>query len=267
MKTKYRIIIIGFVAIIIALAFAFTFLGKSPERLEGTFALQAPPFVLDAQAANDFNIGDYLDQEAGISAWMYTTVPINLTNAATAFRIIEDQTAEYIIGSVDIPDYEEHYDTHAYIHTDGYILAYYLRPDPISKIINIKEKSITSTKLESAIGIVASAAGVPSSGISHYDFRYPNAENILMVYEFYDDGNDFSIEMPGTFAYYERGFAGRCYGNCDLKLNGSNLSNSYKYGDYVYGIISASSFQPDVTHTFTVNDYEWLVLLVVYTEP
>jgi hypothetical protein len=266
MKKQYKIILI--VGFSVALAMMLSFIGTSPNGLEQTLAMEAPPFIQNAQTTDGFDIGAYLDQEAGISAWLYTTTPINLTNAESAFRIIEDQTAEYIIGSVDIPNYEENHDVHAYIHTDGYILAYYLRPDPVSKIVNIKEKSITSTKLESAIGIVAGAAGVPSSGISHYDFRYPNAENILLVYEDNDDGNDFTIEMPGAFAYYERGFAARCYGACStLVLDGTPLQFTYIYSEYGYGTISAASLAPDVTHNLWVGNNEWMVLVVVYSEP
>lgn len=266
MKKKYKLILVLGIAITLAMTLAF--MGNSSTGAKQTLAMEAPPFLQDVQSMEDFDIGAYLDQEAGISAWLYTTTPINLTNAASAFRIIEDQTAEYIIGSVDIPNYEEHYDAHAYIHTDGYILAYYLRQDPVSKIINIKERSITSTKLDSAIGIVAGAAGVPTSGITHYDFRYPNAENILMVYENEADGSDFTIEIPGIFAYYERGFAQRCYYGCDSRLNGVALQNTYQYGEYVYGTISAATLAADVTHTFYAGaSPDWLILLIVYTEP
>lgn len=266
---KKRILLVSlFVISIFILFVASQSWDRTPEAKDGVFSLSQPPFIIEAQAASS-QIGDYLDEEAGISAWTYTTDSINLTNAATAYRIIEDQTSEYIIGSVDIPNYEEHYDVHVYIHIDGYILAYYLRPDAISKILNIKEQSLTSTKLESAIGIVAGATGVSTSGISYYDFRYPNAENMLLVYENSSDGNDFTIEIPGTFSYYDRGFAGRCYSSCNLVLDEVSLQNTYiyKYGDYEYGTISAASLTPDVTHTFTVGGSEWIVLLVVYTEP
>jgi hypothetical protein len=264
------LILVGLLLVVGLTATTSGWLGRPTEVSSDNqykLALSRPTFLQAAKAADGFDIGAYLDQEAGISAWLYTAIPMNMTNAATAFRVIEDQTAEYIIGSVDVPNYDEHYDAHAYIHSDGYILAYYLNQDPVSKIINIKELSITSTKLESVVGIVAGAAGVPSAGITHYDFRYPSAQNILMVYENPGDGNDFTIEMPGTFAYYERGFARTHSYNSEFWLDGVNLTSTYGANNTSYGVISAAQLAPDVTHTLAVNSTVHGVLLIVYTEP
>ncbi len=46
------------------------------------------------------------------------------------FRTIEAETNDYIIGSVDLQDYPEQFDTHVYIHRDGWFMAYYLAADP-----------------------------------------------------------------------------------------------------------------------------------------
>jgi hypothetical protein len=160
----------------------------------------------------------------------------------------------------------EHYDAHVYVHKDGWILAYYLRPDPASKIISIKEDSISTTNLASIIGIVAGAAGVPSSGINYDDFRYPNAKNILLVYEDYADGNDFTINMPSTFAYYERGWALHDFGGAAyFQLDGNNLPSTYGDAGAYYGVISAAQIAPDVTHTILVDNNG--VLMVIYSEP
>lgn len=232
-----------------------------------SFSLVRPPFLARAQAAPDLDIGALLDQEAGISAWLYTALPIDLGNAASAFRVIEDQTASYIIGSVDLPNYSEHYDTHVYVHTDGWILAYYLRPDPASKIIAIKEESITTTNLASIVAIVAGAAGVPSTGINYYDFRYPNAKNILMVYEDYSDGDDFTINLPSSFAYYERGWAIIDNVCCDhyFMLDTIRLTHVYAADAAYYGTISAAQLAPDVVHAIRTRGAG--VLMVIYTEP
>ena len=217
-----------------------------------------------ARASVPQEIAYRLDQEAGISAWIDSGFPINLTSAATAFRVIEDQTSDYVIGSVDLPNYSEHYDAHAFVHKDGYILAYYLRQDPASKIIRIREADITSTNLASIVSIVASASGVPTSIINYYDFRYPNAKNMLMVYEHESDGRDFTINIPSSFAYYERGFA--CGGGSNwFKLNGATLTKTYSYDYNGYGTISAAQLPPDVTHTIEVDNRG--VLIITYTEP
>ena len=227
------------------------------------FTLTRPTFMQSARASMPPDIATMLDQEAGISAWIDAGSAIDLTNAANAFVIIENQTSEYIIGSVDLPNYAEHYDAHVYVHSDGYILAYYLRQDPAAKIIQIKELNITSTHLASIVSIVASAGGVPASDIKHYDFRYPNASHILMVYENEQDGDNFTINMPTSFVYHERGYA--CYAsNIDFILNGVNLP--FIYGDAShYGTITAAQLPPGVTHSISVDDYG--VLIITYTEP
>jgi hypothetical protein len=80
--------------------------GDAAPASQVKLTLSRPAFISNAKAAPaDFDIGAYLDQEAGISAWLSSASPINLTNAATAFRVIEDQTSDYIIGSVDLPNY------------------------------------------------------------------------------------------------------------------------------------------------------------------
>lgn len=252
------------VALVVGLL-AFTS-GLPARQNQTTFSLIRPPFMTNAHAEANLDIGAFLDQEAGISAWLNSGMPINLTNAATAFRVIEDQTSEYIIGSVDLPNYTEHYDAHVYVHVDGWILAYYLRPDPASKIIAIREGTISTTNLASIVGIVAGAAGVPSSGINYYDFRYPNAQKILFVYEDIADGNDFTINLPSTFAYYDRGWAIYSGGyDVYFKLDGTNLQSTYSASGGYYGVISAAQLAPDVTHTINVDDYG--VLMIIYTEP
>jgi hypothetical protein len=227
--------------------------------------LTRPPFMQSAQASMPQDIAAMLDQEAGISAWMLSPSPINLTNAANAFRVIELQTSDYIIGSVDLVNYTEHYDAHAYVHKDGWIMAYYLRQDPVAKMVSIKEQNIISTNLSSIIGTIASFGGVPLSTINYYDFRYTNAEYILLVYENYADGRYFTINMPTTFAYFERSVASKW----KVYLNGSDIGVVRYDGYYGYKAITAAQMPAGVTHTILVdtNSESIAVLVIVYSEP
>jgi len=270
-----RLGLIAFALIAVLVIAALTSGGLAPQNQLSTqtnqkLFLSPPPFLQSARAQAPEEIADRLDNEAGISAWIDTGFPINLDNAATAFRVIEDRTSDYIIGSVDLPNYSEHYDAHVYVHVDGWILAYYFRQDPVSKIIRIKENDIISTNLASIISIVASASGVPTNIINHYDFRCPNAQNILLVYEDDSDGNSFTINLPASNAYYERGFALVDYGYGNyFRLDGANLYATYwnwNIGDgNGYGTISAAQLPPEVTHTIEVDDNG--ILIITYTEP
>jgi hypothetical protein len=243
-----------------------------PRQAQGdrhSMALSRPPFLDSAHAQEEqtavSDIGAKLDAEAGISAYYKSTVPIDLTTAKTAFRTIETQTSDYIIGSVAITGYLEHYDAHVYVHKDGWMLAYYLRADPVGKILDVKAQSLNATKLKSALAAVAGAAGAPFTTETYYDFRYPNATQMMLVAEDYANGNDFYIQIPSSYGYYERSFGllntGQGYA---FNLNGTNLSLDYMDGAG-YGVITASQMVPDVEHHITVDDYG--VLVLVYSVP
>lgn len=107
----------------------------------------APPFIGVAGAAETAGGGgggggaspragtSFLEEEAGISAYTNVGEAINLGNAKTAFGTIEYETSDYIIGSVPLPDYAETEDVHAYVHKDGWVVAYYLEDEPVAKIV------------------------------------------------------------------------------------------------------------------------------------
>jgi hypothetical protein len=265
---KIGLILLGVLTVVTAVAFTTGSLGPQNQLFDDTgqkLTLTRPIFLQSARASMNQEIAYRLDEEAGISAWIDSGFPINLATAASAFKVIEDQTSEYIIGSVDLPNYVDRYNAHAYVHVDGYILAYYPRQEPASIMIRAKEQDITSTNLATIISIVASASGVPTSIINYYDFRYPNAKNILVVAE----TDNFTINIPSSFAYYERGFAIGGYHSA-FNLDGTVLPIIYGANVYgstyaAYGTISAAQLTPDITHNITIAGIGFLV--ITYTEP
>ncbi|MBM4458275.1 MAG: hypothetical protein FJ011_11005 [Chloroflexi bacterium] len=153
--------------------------GRGPA----TIALKAPPFVGVASAqSGQQSIGSFLDNEAGISAYFNAGGPVDLDMAKAAFRTIEVQTADYIIGSVPVADYPESQDVHVYVHKNGWFLAYYLKADPVGKIYDWRRYTDATipTKLERALAAVAGLVGVPVSSSTYYDFRYPNATHLIL---------------------------------------------------------------------------------------
>jgi len=267
MKQQYRLWIIGVVAILLVAAVAFT--GRNSANAEQTLTLQAPAFV---QASTDestiSDIGMYLSSEAGISAYIQTVNPIDLNQVRGEFRTIETETADYIIGSVAVPDHPEHFDVHVYVHTDGWILAYYLNDDATSKIVDVRARTITSTKLETIISVIAGALGETTTGLKYYDFRYPNATNILFVAEDYANGNDFTITLPSSYGYSERSWA--AYDTYDYGgvfwVNGVKATAAWSGSSMYYGALAASQLLPDVTHYITVDsdDNAYGVLVITY---
>ena len=113
-----------------------------PAEPDNAYALKAPPFlgVAYAQgAAPEAALASIFDGEAGIAAYFQSPGSINLAAVAPLYRTIETQTAQYIIGSMAVPDYPESEDVHLYIHTNGWVMAYYLKADPVGKIFDWRQ--------------------------------------------------------------------------------------------------------------------------------
>lgn len=232
-----------------------------------THHLKAPPFVGIASAASNsaaMDIGTRLDQEAGISAYFKSPDAITLGQVRGLFRTIEAETEDYIIGSVPVPGYLERADSHVYVHRNGWILAYYMRSDPVSKIIDAGARSITTTKLKNVVAAVASAVGAAFTDVMYYDFRYPNATHMMLIAEDEANGNDFTIQLPSAYEYFERGWAAASSGS--LWLDGTVVSASgYDMRDISYGSITASQLSPDATHTVAVRN--WGAVIILYRVP
>jgi len=273
MKQQYRLWIIGVVAVLLVAAVAFT--RGNPAGPEQILALQAPAFlnsVSGASTGSPPEVVALLSSEAGISAYIQTANPITLNSVRGEYRTIETETADYIIGSIPVPNYPEHFDVHVYVHKDGWILAYYLLDEVASKIVNVKAGSISTTNLETVISIIASAAGEAVTGLKYYDFRYPNATHVLVVAEDEVDGQDFTITLPTDFGYYDRSFAAydstSGYTANDLYIDGVKATKSW-YDSYVaYGVIPASQLLPGAPHLIALaGDHPYGALVIIYRVP
>jgi hypothetical protein len=214
-----------------------------------------------------------IENEAGISAWFRTSSTINLNSVRSSFRTIEIETTDYILGSVPVPDYDESWDAHVYVHKDGWILAYYLAQDPVGKIYDWKAyhnsgRTTISTKLENVIAVIANAAGFPfsSANVTYYDFRYPNATHLMLIVDWvyieYSGSDSFQFKLPGSFAYYQQSWslANNCqvYHCCSSKylLNGAEIKRLSMCGEgwqMAQGMFSAAQLPPDQYHTIEVS--------------
>lgn len=236
--------------------------------------LKAPAFVQTAYAQDApeaFDIGQKLDDEAGISAYFQSPGAIDLTLALSAFRTVEIQTADYIIGSVAVPSHPENFDAHVYVHKDGWVLAYYMRADPTSKIVDVLGKTINSTKLTSVLAAVAGAAGIPFSSASYYDFRYPNATNMLFVAEDYANGHEFEITLPTSYGYFERGWAvyDAYPASNNFKVDGIEQTPIWSGSSMLYGTLTAAQLLPGTPHLVWVSDSSnaYGVVVITYRVP
>ena len=264
MQNTRRLQLIGIVICAIVLL-GLTYQPSAVASTPHTLALVAPALAgMSGQAAVDNTIAQRLDAEAGISAYFKSPDPITLSQVRPMFRTIETETPDYILGSIGIPNYpEEHFDAHVYIHRTGWILAYYLRDALISKIIDGRAQTINTTKLNNVVAAVASTAGAPFTSATHYDFRYPSATNMLLVAEHHSNGDSFTIRLPASYGYFERGWA--LSSDYYFRLNGVERQAQFNVNYMKYGTISASELMPDTTHTIQV--YPYGVLIIMYRVP
>ncbi len=238
---------------------------------KGIIPLEMPLFVAVAKGSevSGMRAGtNFLDAEAGISAYTNVGEEIDLEKAKVAFRTIEYETDEYIIGSVPLPDYPEYEDVHAYVHKDGWIVTYYLKDKPVGKIIDWKDYStdekIIGTKLEDGLSVACNAAGVPIRNIKYYDFRYPNADKLMIVADAqWTEGTDtFKIKLPSDFVFYDRSYSHYTYdsGGSTMKIDGNEVSSLGRCEDssrWKSGQLSPTQLSLDDFHTVSLWHSEY----------
>ena len=259
------------------------------EGGKGVISLVAPPFIGAAGASPAGGGGgaaapragtSFLEEEAGISAYVNIGHEIDLEKAKTAFKSIETANESYIIGEIDLPGLPEYADPHAYVHKDGWLVAYYSKYAPASKIMQWNGYDggvITTTTLEDAMHEICLAIEFPfatiKDDIKYYDFEYPNANRMMLIVERTGTGSSsdsFNLIIPvecqlyeGSWSHYfdyyndYSGFDGSSY----LKIDGYTIStisgkagDYYKYGEYTpaqleYGVLHEISIEQSICYS------------------
>lgn len=230
----------------------------------------------------------FLEEEAGISATAkLSTVDLNL--AAAAFKNIERQTDDYIVGSIAIDDYPESDDVHVYLDVSGDIIAYYRNTEDICKMLDWKHYTVgqpMSTKLEWALNKICQAMSVTLPEVKVYDFRYPQAQQIKIIADenFSGGSENFRIRIPNNFTLYKVGWSvyitdASAYGSTNTTLYvDENVAENQLYdggtGGWTInqGVIPSTLISADdIYHTiyFTrenSNGKVYTAIVIVYTE-
>jgi hypothetical protein len=202
--------------------------------------------------------------DVGVSAYLDTGQTIDLDDLTGTFEIVEDQTADYIIGTVSLPDYGddqgETFHVHAYASTDGWLLVYFMDDTPASKIIDWKayinsSGSSITTLLELGMIKVAGDAGVAYEQPIYYDFRYPNATHMMFIGDLtgIDVYDQFRIELPSSNTYYETswGIHKTWWYSGYWKIDGTTVAGSNPCQDCsAWGIVTVS---PNTEHLIELN--------------
>ncbi|MHA1665139.1 MAG: hypothetical protein ACTSVW_04840 [Candidatus Njordarchaeales archaeon] len=174
---------------------------------------------------------------------------------AEVFETIEKSGESYVIGKVPVTN-----KPHLYVGLDGWIVAYFLREEPASKIAGGPK----TTTLEEAIDYMCEKIGVTySTDIKYYDFEFPEANKMTVITEGVSWSlreNDFYVTVPGTL--YEASY--RISASCSscptghwewisLKVDGVSVFEEYPRGVF-YGYYDLSTyFKQGVTHYITLS--------------
>lgn len=237
MKLKISVLLIATLVATLGTYSIWANVGPKSGRLTGDnagFSLVRPAFAQSMAAATTF-----LDQEAGISIYLNTGSPIDISAVAPSLINIENQTSDWVIGSVPLgsPFISSDY-PHCFVHKSGWIVVYYLKPTLqntayISKIINWKSSAnvnspLNDTKLMVGLNIVCTPLGIPTTNSKYYDFYYPSATELLVVAKTTISGSPatFNINITSTATVYEQAWSHKTY--------------TYYYGDH-------SAFKIDAT--------------------
>jgi hypothetical protein len=209
----------------------------------------------------------FLETEAGISA--YGQIPfVDLNTIQPVFKNIEIQTPQYIIGSVALAGYPESDDVHVYVDISGWIIAYYLNQELAAKIIDwaqYRANGTLGTKLEDAVALAAAEMGYSLPPITYYDFRYPNANKIMIIID--EEPNTATQTFLLTVPSVDHFFYGREWSHGQFRHGYNDDSNLTIDGQTLHsaattaagwnisqGVISPIQLSPDVTHEFALQN-------------
>jgi|GEM_PF-708795 len=258
--------------------------GKSSIAAEGgqTFLLVGPAFAQSLTSETTF-----LEEEAGISLYVDIGRSIDLAVAKTVYRTIEKETSEYIVGSIALPGLSENEDVHCFVYKTGWIVTYYLKGEPISKIVDWNLWSggkLTKNKLQVGLEQMTNTLGVIVTSVKYYHFQYPNANKCMIILEtLVGSGEDsFNITIPNDITVYERSWShyakdtywnGDSWGLSDFKIDGNTINSISRVSGPVTqrGTLSVMQLYPGQCHVVSVsgnqNQLYGVCIALVYQEP
>jgi len=155
---------------------------------KGVIPLMPLPFIQIAGASSVEGDTVFPEEEAGISA--YVNVGEDAIDKEDIKKLLESDlfeqpvenfSANHIIGIVPVPNYGGTVRPHVYVDTEGWIVAYFTKDEPASKIMlwsgtdtdDPRITEIKTTTLEDAIEKACDATGINYAGIKpNIKFKY-----------------------------------------------------------------------------------------------
>jgi hypothetical protein len=185
------------------------FIGHSPAEEPGinnvntSFTLAAPAFA-QGVPSDQFPMN-----EAGISAYVNANQGIDLGKARTLFKGVEADTGSYVVGTVELPGHTEEMWPHVWIDKSGWILAYYPKTEPMSRIMQwygYQRDVITTTTLRDTVMQICQKLGINlptfDADMHYYHFQHPEATKILIAVDTASGSDTFKFTIPYGITLY-----------------------------------------------------------------
>jgi hypothetical protein len=241
--------------------------------------LTRPTFSADVAASSSF-----LDQEAGMAIWLNATAyaPIDVNAARSALTNVEINTTDFVVGSIGSQVYgSSDLYPHCFIHTNGWIVVYYLNPTSqnkawIGKIINWNDIShidypVTDNFLREGLDYIASKIppNIPTTSANYYHFHYPEATKLMFAIK-HGNPSSFDIKIPTGTIVYEYSWSSWVaqYASMTIKIDNATPPAITAGWNTNYGgsEISSTNLPSDIPHTIDISSssntpYFCLILL------
>lgn len=207
--------------------------------LSGSFFLQV------AQAVSS-------GSDIGLTSWVDVGQTIDLDQARNLFTTISSDTANEIEGTYSLYFNNNYIDTiNLYVGKSGLIAVYYNGEDPAAKMIFWESDKLFYFSNVLALVAVGQSLGftINTKDIKYYDYRYPDANRILIVgqstgeqiVQNFEYGS-FEFDIPNKATVYETSYSlylSDLYNTQSLatlaidgKIIGSVTGNGAVYGSY-----------------------------------
>jgi hypothetical protein len=240
------------------------------------FSLSVPVFAQSTSAAR------FPSNEAGISAYLKLALSVDLGKARAAFRGVQAEGSDYLVGIVELSGLPEELWPHLYVSKDGWFVAYYSKYDPACKLMpwkDYKGGAISTTTLRDALAqfttqlldsMQATFSFTASEKDMHYyDFRNPEARAFVLAADSVgpserQDALRYAIPTgvtvyDGSWAHYAVNQASTWYDQrigSDSKVDDENLFSGKEGTYYECGQLAEQALHREEAHSVTIAQYD-----------
>jgi len=251
--------------LVVAAAGSFVAVKLHSPSSSGTTGIGSLPSYLNLSApafAQGVPTDKFPYTEAGISCYMRFQQTVDLQRVQRSLRVIEEATTDYVIGVIELEGSDQSMWPHVYVTKDGWVLVYYSKSDPTSKLMqwsSYSDGTIKSTTLRDALLTLEGNAGLDPSkadgDLKYFHFQWPEATKLLIVADYVTNGSHafYYTVMAGLSVYdatwTQRGIStsGSYYPGSSSVLDGEAL---YSFGSgQTFGVLPGKWWRtPDQRH-------------------